>query len=146
MQTRYATLFRQRVPASKSPPGSPTGPLRREIQRTGHFYLLLNISLFIFPSESLVWEFPPCSLTWSPWAAILRHQCHWSTFHSSIHSFMYVCQGPQKGALLHAYGEKHKVIFHGAPRRRNPTYNGVRPSSPRGPASRWSELHLHSQF
>jgi len=29
---------------------------------------------------------------------------------------MYVCQGPQKGALLQN-GEKHKVTFHGAPHR-----------------------------
>jgi hypothetical protein len=37
-----------------------------------------------------------------------------------IHSFMYVCRSPQKGALLRTYGEKHKVTVHGAPRRRNP--------------------------
>jgi len=34
-----------------------------------------------------------------------------------IHSFMYVCQSPQKGTLLHTCGEKHKVIVHKAPRR-----------------------------
>jgi len=83
----------------------------------GNFYLSLNISLFIFPSESPVREPPPCSLTGPPWAAILHHQSHWSTLHSFIHSFMYVCQSPQKGALLHTYGEKHKVTVHGAPRR-----------------------------
>jgi len=32
--------------------------------------------------------------------------------HSFIHSFMYVCWSPQKGALLHTYGEKQKVIVH----------------------------------
>jgi len=31
-----------------------------------------------------------------------------------IHSFMYVCRSPQKGALLHTYGEKCKVTVHGA--------------------------------
>jgi len=31
---------------------------------------------------------------------------------------MYVCQSPQKAALLHTYAEKHKVTIHGAPRRR----------------------------
>jgi len=31
---------------------------------------------------------------------------------------MYVCRSPQKGALLHPYGEKYKVTVHGAPRRR----------------------------
>jgi hypothetical protein len=30
---------------------------------------------------------------------------------------MYVCQSPQKGALLHTYGQKHKVTVHVAPRR-----------------------------
>ena len=39
-------------------------------------------------------------------------------YFSFIHSFMYVCQSPQKGALLHTYGEKHKVTVHGAPRGR----------------------------
>jgi len=31
---------------------------------------------------------------------------------------MHVCRSPQKGALLHTYGEKHKITVHGAPRRR----------------------------
>jgi len=39
-------------------------------------------------------------------------------YFSFIHSFMYVCRSPQKGALLHTYGEKHKVAIHGAPSRR----------------------------
>ena len=34
------------------------------------------------------------------------------------HLFMHVCRNPQKGALLHTYGEKHKVTAHAAPRRR----------------------------
>jgi len=93
------------------------GPYGERYLLTGHFYLSLNISLFIFPSESPVREAPPCSLTGSPWTAILCHQSHWSTSHSFIHSFMYVCWSPQKGALLHTYGEKHKVTIHGAPRR-----------------------------
>jgi len=38
-------------------------------------------------------------------------------YFSFIHSFMYVCQSPQKGALLHTYGKKHKVTIDGAPRR-----------------------------
>jgi len=93
------------------------GPYGEKYPLTQHFYLLLNISLLIFPSESPVRGPPPCSLTGSPWAAILRHQSHLSTFHSFICSFMYVCQSPQKGALLHTYGEKYKVTVHGAPRR-----------------------------
>jgi len=38
-------------------------------------------------------------------------------YFSFIQSFMYNCRSPQKGVLLHAYGEKHKVTVHGAPRR-----------------------------
>ena len=30
---------------------------------------------------------------------------------------MYVCRSPQKGALLHTYGETHKVTVHRAPGR-----------------------------
>jgi hypothetical protein len=99
----------KRVPAGESPPGSPTGPLWREIPAFRAF-LPLNISLFIFPSESPVREPPPCSPTGSPWAAILRHQSLWSTFHSFIHSFIHSCLlvFPIKGALLHTYEEKHK--------------------------------------
>ena len=52
----------------------------------GHFYLSLNIPLFTFPSESPIREPSPCSLTAYPWAAILHHQSHWSTFHSFSHS------------------------------------------------------------
>ena len=97
------------------------GPYGGKYPLTGHFYLSLNISLFIFPSESLVRDPPPCSLTGSPWAAILYHQSHWSTFHSFTHSFthsfIYVCRSSHKGALLHTYGEIHKVTIHGAQRR-----------------------------
>jgi hypothetical protein len=35
-------------------------------------------------------------------------------YFSFIHD---VCRSPQKGALLHTYGKKHKVIFHGSPRK-----------------------------
>jgi len=38
-------------------------------------------------------------------------------YFSLIHSLMYVCRSPQKGALLPTYGEKYKVAIHGAPRR-----------------------------
>jgi len=34
-----------------------------------------------------------------------------------VHSFLYVCRSPQKGAVLHTYGEKHKVTIHRALRR-----------------------------
>jgi hypothetical protein len=73
----------KRIP-SKFPNGAPY-PLTR------HFYVSLNIYLFIFPSESPVRQPSPCFQTWSPWTGIVHHQSHWST-----HSFMYVCWSPQK--------------------------------------------------
>jgi hypothetical protein len=57
---------------------------------TGHFYLSLNVSIFLFPSESLIRGPSPCSQTGSPWAVILCHQSHWSTFHSFIHSCIHL--------------------------------------------------------
>jgi hypothetical protein len=80
------------------------GPFGEKYPLTGHMYVSLNISLFIFPSESPVKEPFPYSLTGSPWTGTPRHQGHWSIhsfFHSFIHSFMYVCLSPQLGALLH---------------------------------------------
>ena len=81
-----------------------------------------------FPSESLVGEPLPCSLTGSPWEAILCHQSHWSTFHSSV----YVCQSPQIGALLHTYGEKQRSRYTEPRADGRPTRSGVRSGSPRG--------------
>jgi hypothetical protein len=69
------------------------GPYGEKYPLRGRFYLSPNIALFVFPSESSVSEPPPCSLTESPWAATLRHQSHWSTFHALVHSF--VCRSPQ---------------------------------------------------
>jgi len=77
------------------------GPYGEKYPLTGHFYLSLNISLCIFPSESPIREPPPCSLTESPWAAILRHQSHWSTFHSFIHSCMSAGVPKNKPSFIH---------------------------------------------
>ena len=55
---------------------------------TVQFYLSLNISHFIFPSDSPVREPPPCFLTGSPWAAILCYQSHWSPLCTK---FLYGC-------------------------------------------------------
>jgi hypothetical protein len=108
-------------------------PTERDTRLQGIF-MSLDICLFIFPSESLVREPPPCSLTGFPWTGILRHQSHWSVYsfiHSFIHSFMYVCWRPQKGALLHM--EKNIRSPSADPHRDGrPTYTGVRPGSPRG--------------
>jgi len=87
------------------------GPYGEKYPLTGHFYLSLNISLFIFPSESPVREPPPCSLTGSSWAAILHHQSHWSTFHS----FTHVCLPESPKRYPPTCGEKCKVIIHEAP-------------------------------
>jgi hypothetical protein len=46
MEPRYTVIFSQKIPASKSNPGSPTGPLWRE-QLMGHFYISSDIYLSI---------------------------------------------------------------------------------------------------
>jgi hypothetical protein len=96
---------------------------------TGYFYVSLNISLFIFPSESPVKDSPPCSLTGSPWTGILRHQSQWSIY-SLIPSFVYVCLSPQKGALLHM-GKNIRSPYTEPLADGRSTYNGVWPGSPR---------------
>jgi len=127
----YYPFLSQKVPASDSLQVSQRGPYGERFPLTWHFYISLDISLFIVPSESPVRDPPPCSLTGSPWTGILRHQSHWSNsfIHSFIHSFMSVCLSPQQGALLHM-GKNIKVTVHGAPCRQRPTYSGARPSSP----------------
>ena len=49
-----------------------------------------------------------------------------------IHSFMYVCQSPLKGALLHTYRKNMRSPSTEPHADGRPTYNGVRPGSPRG--------------
>ena len=103
----------------------PRGPYGERYLLTWYFYISLDTSLFIFPSESPVREPPPYSLTESLWKGILCHQNHF------IHSFMYVCQSPQKGALLHM-GKNIRSPSMEPYAVGRPTYNGVRPGSPRG--------------
>jgi len=98
---------------------------------TGHFYPSLNICLFTFPSESPVREPPPCSLTGSPWAAILRHQSHWSTFHSFIHSCM-SARVPRKETSYIHMGKNIRSPSTEPHEDGRPTCSGVRPGSPRG--------------
>jgi len=123
------------------------GPYGEKYPLTGHFYLSFNISLFIFPSQSPVREPTLCSVTGSPRAAILRHQSHWSTFHSFIHSFMKVCRSPQRGVLLHTYGKNIRSPSTELHEDGGPSYNGVRPSSPRGTLRHWLSLpQCHAAF
>ena len=89
------------------------GPYGEGYPLTEHFYISLNISLFIFPSESPVREPPPCSLIGSPWTGTLHHQSH-----RSIYSFIHSCMSdgvPKRSPPT--YGEKHKVTNHRGPRR-----------------------------
>jgi len=51
-----------------------------------------------------------------------------------IHSFMYVCQSPQKGALLHM-GKNIRSPYTEPHTDGRPTYNGVRPGSLTMPSS-----------
>ena len=92
------------------------GPLWREIYPlTGHFYVPLDISLFIFPSvpskeapSMFPNRVPMDRENPSPKPLVCLF----------IHSFIHACllESPKRSPAT--YGEKHKVIFHGAPRRR----------------------------
>jgi hypothetical protein len=46
-EPRYTIIFSQNIPSSETPPGSPTGPLWREIPDYRTFYISLDICLFI---------------------------------------------------------------------------------------------------
>jgi hypothetical protein len=80
---------------------------------------------FIFPSESLVREPPPCSLTGSLWIEILHHQNHWS---------VYSCMsaGVPKKEPSYKMGKNIRSPSTEPHADRRPTCNGVRPGSPRG--------------
>ena len=117
----------KRIP-SRFPTGGPYG---ERYPLTGHFYISLNISLFIFPSESPVREPPPCSLTGYPLAAILRHQSHWSSFHSFIHSCTSAGVPKKEPSYIHT-GKNQRSPSTEPHVDRRPTYNGVRSGSPRG--------------
>ena len=118
--------------------------MERDTRLKGIF-MSLDISLFIFPSESLVREPPPYSLTGSPWTDILCHQSHWSIY-SFIHSFMYVCQNPQNAALLHrGKNIRSPSTEHHTDRRH--IYNGVWLGSPKGSLATLQSLHqCHAAF
>jgi hypothetical protein len=69
----------------------------------------------------------------SPRTGILCHQSHWpSEGILFIHSFMYVCRSPQKGALLHTYKKNIRSPSTEPHADGRPTYNAVRPGSRRG--------------
>jgi len=96
---------------------------------TGHFYLSLNISIFIFPSESPVRKppkfpnrVPKGSNTPSPEPLV---------YFSSIHSCMSVGVPKKEPSYIHM--EKNIRSPSTEPHADGrPTYSGVRPGSPRG--------------
>jgi hypothetical protein len=55
------------------------------------------------------------------------------SIYSFIHSFMYVCWSTPKGAFLHTYRKNIRSPSMDPHADGRPTYNGVRPGSPRGP-------------
>ena len=55
----------------------------------------------------------------------------YSSIQSFIHSLMYVCRSPQKGALLHM-GKNLRSLSTKPHTNRRPTNNGVWPGSPSG--------------
>ena len=130
-------LFSQKVPASELSPGSPVGPLWREIPAAGHSYVSLNKSLIIFLSESPVREPLPCSLTRSPRTGILRHQSHWPIerilfIHSFTHSCMSAGVPPKKGPSYIHMGKNIRSPYNRAPRTRKAHIKWGATSFPKG--------------
>ena len=107
------------------------GPYGEKYPLTGHFYLSFNISLLIFPSESPVREPPPCSLTGPPWAAILLHQSHWSTFHPFLHSYMSAGVPRKESSYIHM-GKNIRSPSTEPHADRRPTYSGGGDLVPQG--------------
>jgi len=104
------------------------GPYGERYLLAGNFYTSLDISLFIFPSESLVREPPPCSLMGSPLTGILCHQCHWSIY-SFIHSCMPARVPKKEPSYIQGKTRSPSMEPHAD---RRDTYDGVQPGSPRG--------------
>jgi len=118
--------FPSKSPSKRIPSGFPSrAPMGRNSHLQGIYYGSLNISVFIFPSESPVREPPPCSLTGSPWTGILRHQSH-----LSIHSCMSAGVPKKEPSYIHM-GKNIRSPSTEPYAIRRPTYSGVRPSSPR---------------
>jgi len=127
--TQICYPFLSKSPVSKSHPGSPVGPLWREIP-TCRAYLCLSwyISFYLslrVPGKGAPSIFPnrvPMDRdTPSPEPLV----------YTFIHSFMFVCRSPQKGAFLHM-GKNIRSPSTELHVDRRPTYNGVQHSSPRG--------------
>jgi hypothetical protein len=119
--------FHSESPGKQIPSRFPNwAPMERDTCLQGIFMSLLIYLFFICPSESPVRAVPLCSISGSPRTEILCHQSHWS-----IHSFMYMCPSPQKGALWHI-GKNIRSLSMEPQADRRPTYNGVWPGSPRG--------------
>ena len=67
--------------------------------------------------------------------------------YSFIHSFVYVCRGPQKGALLIHTGKNIRSPSTESHADGKPTYTGLRPGSARGLLTTLLSLpHCHAAF
>jgi hypothetical protein len=144
------------VPCKRTPsPGYPTGPLRRHtfIDPSRSHPLKIYLSL-----RAPVRKPPSCSLTGSPWTGILRHQSYWST-HSFIHLFIHSvvrfvrsfvrsrmsAESPKRSPPT--YGGKIRSPSMEPHPDGRPTYNGVRPGSPRvSLTTLLSLLQCHAAF
>jgi len=108
----------------------PNGAPMERITLTGHFYVSLNVSLFIFPSECPVREPPPFSLTGSPMDRDTPSPE--PLVYLFMHSLIHVClpESPKRSLLHMGKNIRSQSMEPHADRR--PTHNGVRPGSPTG--------------
>jgi hypothetical protein len=128
-EPRYTILFPQTVLTSESPPGSPMGPLWREMPAYRTFlhlpqyiYFYLSLRFYGKGAPSMFPNRVPMDRnTLSPEPLV----------YSFIHSFMYVGLSPQKGALLHV-GKNIRSLLTEPHADRRPTHSGVCPGSQMG--------------
>jgi hypothetical protein len=129
-ETQIYYPFHSKSPGKRIPSRFSNGdPMERDTRLQGIFYVSLNLSRFIIPSESLLRD-PPHSMfpnrvpmdrnTLSPEPLVYLF----------IHSFMYFCRSLWKATLLHA-GKNIRSPSTEPYADRRLTYSGVWPGSPR---------------
>jgi hypothetical protein len=131
--TRIYYPFFSKSPGKRIPFRFPSRAPKERDTRWQGIFTSLTVSLIVFPSQSPVWQSPPCSLTGSPRTGVLPHQRYWPSEGILFITFIRSCVCAEVPKKEPSYiQEKHKVTVHRAPVDGRTTYNGVRPGSPRG--------------
>jgi hypothetical protein len=131
----YYPFFFLKSPGKQIPSRFPNGAPRERDTHLQGIFKYLSIYILLSFSHSPRWGRPlhvPQQGPYRQGYSVTRATVQARGFYLFIHSFMYVCQSPQKGALLHIYRKNNRSPSMEPHADRMPTYNGVRPGSPRG--------------